>query len=214
MCTTPQNILVPAAGIDTDQGHLSFDAVAAAIANAVKGLLADPARAVELTGAIVNPGVLERLERARTTGDVVLESTEVTHPTYPRATVRTPLIVRVSADAEVTFEQEWFGPITFIVPTQSTEDSLDLFRRTVGSKGALTASVYSTDPAVLDATEEATIDVGVHLSSNLTGGVFVNQSAAFSDFHASGANPAANAALTDAAYVANRFRVVQSRRHS
>ena len=47
----------------------------------------------------------------------------------------------------------------------------------------------------------------------MTGGVFVNQSAAFSDFHASGANAAANAALTDGAYVANRFRVVQSRRH-
>ena len=35
----------------------------------------------------------------------------------------------------------------------------------------------------------------------------------FSDFHGTGANPAANASLTDAAYVANRFRVVQHRRH-
>ena len=59
----------------------------------------------------------------------------------------------------------------------------------------------------------AAVDAGVHLSCNLTGGVFVNQSAAFSDFHASGANPAANASLTDGAYVANRFRIVQSRRH-
>jgi len=44
--------------------------------------------------------------------------------------------------------------------------------------------------------------------------VFVNQSAAFSDFHGTGANPAANAALTDGAFVASRFRVVQSRRHA
>lgn len=66
---------------------------------------------------------------------------------------------------------------------------------------------------MLDAAESAAVDAGVHLSCNLTGGVFVNQSAAFSDFHASGANPAANAALTDGAYVASRFRVVQSRRH-
>ena len=83
----------------------------------------------------------------------------------------------------------------------------------MGTKGALTAAVYSTDEAVLDAMEDAALDVGVHLSCNLTGGVFVNQSAAFSDFHASGANPAANAALTDGAYVASRFRIVQSRRH-
>ena len=51
------------------------------------------------------------------------------------------------------------------------------------------------------------------LSENLTGGVFVNQSAAFSDFHGTGANPAANASFTDTAYVASRFRIVQSRRH-
>ena len=42
----------------------------------------------------------------------------------------------------------------------------------------------------------------------------MNQSAAFSDFHATGANPAANACLTDPAFVAGRFRVVQSRRHA
>ena len=56
-------------------------------------------------------------------------------------------------------------------------------------------------------------DAGVALSINLTGGVFVNQSAAFSDYHGTGANPAANAALTDAAFVASRFRVVQHRMH-
>ncbi len=38
------------------------------------------------------------------------------------------------------------------------------------------------------------------LSINLTGGVFVNQTAAFSDYHGTSANPAANAALSDAAF--------------
>jgi hypothetical protein len=51
----------------------------------------------------------------------------------------------------------------------------------------------------------------VGLSVNFTGGVFVNQSAAFSDFHASGCNPAANASLSDAAFVAPRFHFVQTR---
>ena len=54
---------------------------------------------------------------------------------------------------------------------------------------------------------------GVALSINLTGNVYVNQSAAFSDFHGTGANPAANASLTDSAFVASRFRVVQHRAH-
>jgi hypothetical protein len=77
----------------------------------------------------------------------------------------------------------------------------------------LTLSVYSTDDQVIDAAHEASIRGGVALSINLTGGIFINQSAAFSDFHGTGANPAANAALTDAAFVANRFRIVQSRIH-
>ena len=36
---------------------------------------------------------------------------------------------------------------------------------------------------------DATLRAGVALSINLTGGVFVNQSAAFSDYHGTGANP-------------------------
>ncbi len=73
---------------------------------------------------------------------------------------------------------------------------------------------YSTSDAVLDHIEEAALDAGVALSINLTAGVYVNQSAAFSDFHATGCNPAANASLSDLAYVANRFRVIQSRKHA
>ena len=213
MCTTPQNILVPAGGIETDQGHKSLDEVAAGIAGAVTGLTRDPARAVELTGAIVNDGVLHRLEQARGVGEVVLDSHEVTHPGHAKAVVRTPTVVKLPADAMDTYGTEWFGPVSFVVATDSTEHSLEIFAKTVGARGALTASVYSTSDEVLKAAEEAAVEAGVHLSCNLTGGVFVNQSAAFSDFHASGANPAANAALTDGAYVAGRFRIVQSRRH-
>ena len=213
MCTAPQNILVPVGGIETDQGHKSLDEVAAGIAGAVAKLTGDPARAVEVIGAIVNDGILSRLDEAAGVGEAILASRDVEHPTNPGAVVRTPTIRKLGADATEIYGREWFGPISFVIATDSTEQSLDIFRATVGEKGALTASVYSTDEKVLVAAEEAALEVGTHLSCNLTGGVFVNQSAAFSDFHASGANAAANATLTDAAYVANRFRVVQSRRH-
>jgi hypothetical protein len=74
--------------------------------------------------------------------------------------------------------------------------------------------VYSTSPEILEKVRDTALEVGVALSENLTGQVFVNQSAAFSDFHGTGANPAANATYTDGAYVASRFRVIQSRRHA
>ena len=112
-----------------------------------------------------------------------------------------------------TYLQECFGPIAFLVTTGSTAESVELLRETVREHGAITAAVYSTDERCWSAAEEAALDAGVALSCNLTETVYVNQSAAFSDFHATGANPAANCALTDAAYVASRFRIVQSRRH-
>ncbi|MCP4318062.1 MAG: phenylacetic acid degradation protein PaaN [Hyphomicrobiales bacterium] len=45
MCTAPQNIYVPADGIQTEDGHKSFDEVADGIKVAVDKLLGDPTRA-------------------------------------------------------------------------------------------------------------------------------------------------------------------------
>ncbi|MFM0139950.1 phenylacetic acid degradation protein PaaN [Caballeronia grimmiae] len=214
MCTAPQNIYVPRDGIRTADGQLSFDEVAKALAGAAEKLTSDAARAVELTGAIQNEGIVARIGEARALGDVLLDSQTLTHPAFPEARVHTPLLLKLDArDHETTFTREWFGPIAFVIATDSTTQSLDLAGSIAQEHGALTLSVYSTDDAVIDAAHEAAIRGGVALSINLTGGVFVNQSAAFSDFHGTGANPAANAALADAAFVANRFRVVQSRVH-
>ena len=214
MCTAPQNIYVPRDGIDTAEGHLSFDAVAAAIADGVRKLLGDPARAVEVLGAVQNDGVLRRLEAARSLGEVVLDTEAIAHPAFPHATVRTPLIVKLDTADRATYLNEWFGPIAFVIATDGTAESLAIAHDAVRGHGALTLSVYSTRDDVIARAVDVAEDAGVALSINLTGGVFVNQSAAFSDYHGTGANPAANAALSDAAYVANRFRVVQHRMHT
>jgi phenylacetic acid degradation protein paaN len=214
MCTAPQNIYIPRDGINTPEAHLSFDDVAETIADAVQKLTSDPARAVELTGAIQNDGIAQRVTEARNLGNVLLDSQTLTHPVFAEARVLTPLVLKLDARTdEATFTKEWFGPISFVIATDSTAQSLDLAGSIAQKHGALSFSVYSTDDAVVDAAHEAAIRGGVALSINLTGGVFVNQTAAFSDFHGTGANPAANAALSDAAFVANRFRVVQSRVH-
>ncbi|HET9750021.1 MAG TPA: phenylacetic acid degradation protein PaaN [Casimicrobiaceae bacterium] len=213
MCTAPQNIYVPKTGIETDVGHLSFDDFAAALADGVRKLLGDDARATEVLGAVVNDGVLRRIEAARALGDIALDTRAVTHPEFADATIRTPLIVKLGRGDRATYLNEWFGPIAFVIATDDTDDSLAIARDAVAGHGALTMAVYSTSEDVIRRAIDVAEDVGVALSINLTGGIFVNQSAAFSDFHGTGANPAANAALTDAAYVANRFRIVQHRRH-
>jgi hypothetical protein len=91
---------------------------------------------------------------------------------------------------------------------------VELLAETVRTRGAMTAAAYTTSPEVERAVVDAAVDAGVSLSLNLTGQVFVNQTAAFSDLHGTGANPAANAAYADAAFVASRFRVMEVRRHN
>lgn len=209
MCTTPQNIYLPKDGIRTNEGHVGFDAVVAAITGAIGKLVADPAKAVEFLGAIQNDAVLQRLDAARGVGKVVLDSAAIIHPQFADARVRTPLVVQTKANEAIT--DEYFGPISFITPVDDTATAIALAERTAREHGAMTLSAYTTDAQVKAALVEAAVDAGVALSLNLTGGVFVNQSAAFSDFHGTGANPAANAALSDAAFVSNRFRVVQTR---
>jgi len=213
MCTAPQNIYVPRGGVDTAAGHVSFDEVAQAVGESVRKLVGDPARAVEILGAVVNDGVAQRIDAARSLGPIVVDSQAVAHPQFKDARIRTPLIVKLDAKDEGKYLKEWFGPIAFLIATRDTAQSLDIARRAVRDHGALTLSVYSKNPEVVDRAVEVAEDAGVALSINLTGGVFVNQSAAFSDYHGTGANPAANASLTDAAFVANRFRVVQHRMH-
>lgn len=218
MCTTPQNFFVPRDGITvtSEEGEqkLSFDDVAAAIAKGVGKMTGDPEKAWHLLGGIQSPDTVKRIEDARKLGDIVLDSAALRIEAFPDARIQTPLIIKTDAARTDVWGEERFGPIFFIVATDSTDQSIDIVRDLVREKGAITSGIYSTDDKVLEAMEEAVIEAGVALSVNLTGGVFVNQTAAFSDYHATGANPAANAALSDAAFVANRFRVVQSRRHA
>ncbi|MFE2183555.1 phenylacetic acid degradation protein PaaN [Streptomyces sp. NPDC059455] len=214
MCTTPQNLLVPAGGIATDQGTKTPAELAADLAAAVDGLLSDAQRACGTLGGIVSDGILTRLEEAATVGQVILPSRALTHPDYENAVVRTPLIGLLDAHADrAAYSQEWFGPVTFVISTDSTEHSLEVLGSTVREHGALTATVHSTNEDVLSGARLTALDAGVHLSENLAGPVFVNQSAAFSDFHGTAANPAATAALTDPAFVTGRFSILQSRRH-
>jgi acyl-CoA reductase-like NAD-dependent aldehyde dehydrogenase len=204
--------LVPRGGVRVGEELKSPAEFGADLAAAVERLLGDDARATAILGAVVNPFILERLERAAGVGKTLLASRAVPHPEFPEATVRTPLIAAVdAADADV-YTREWFGPISFVISTDSTRDSIELYRDTVKAHGALTAAVYSTSEEVVNAAEEATWEAGANLSINLTGPVYVNQSAAFSDYHGTGANPAANATYADHAFVAGRFRFIQSRR--
>ncbi len=213
MCTTTQAIIVPAQGIETDEGHKSFDAVAADLGAAIESFVADPKVAHAVLGAIQSEDTLRRVDEAHQYAKVILASKKLDNPDFPAAQVRTPMLLQCDAQDEQAYMQERFGPISFVVRAPDAQAAIALSERIVRDHGALTAGIYSTRAEVVDAMVQATWRTKVALSINLTGSIFVNQSAAFSDYHGTGGNPSANASYADAAFVANRFRVVQRRLH-
>lgn len=213
MCTTTQNLLVPMGGIATDQGHKSFDQFGQDLAAGVDALLADPRVASAVLGVVCAPETLQRLAGAQTHGRTVLASRSLPHPQFENAQLHTPAIVALSADDHAVYSKECFGPVSYLIAAPSGADALALAEATLREQGALTLGVYSSDEAFIDQAIALGRRTRVALSINLTQGVYVNQSAAFSDYHATGGNAAANASYTSLAFVADRFVVVQRRQH-
>jgi len=211
MCTTPQNLFVPRDGITAGGEKVPFDDVVAAIVKGIDGLLADPARGAATLGAIATDATLRRIDEENAKPGVVRKSEPFANPEFPDARVRTPLLAVVDAADRERYDREAFGPIAFVVRTADTDESLRLATSEAQRRGAITAIVYTTDDAVLAKAQRWSQDGKVNLAVNLTGTLLVNQSAAFSDYHVTGGNPAGNASLTDAAFVANRFRIIETR---
>jgi phenylacetic acid degradation protein paaN len=208
MCTTPQNLYIPRDGVRVGDEVVSFDDAAAGFAAAVGGLLEDDSKAVGLLGAIKSDDIAARVEEAASSGEVLLDSRDIDHPGFPGATVRSPVVVGVDAADRDAYMREMFGPVIYVIATDSTDEALSLAAESAREKGAITWLVYTTDDGVKESAIDAAVDGGVSIAFNLTGGLYVNQSAAFSDFHVTGHNPAGNASLTDPAFVTGRFKVI------
>lgn len=207
MCTTPQNIFIPAGGVVVDGATVPYDDVVTGFVTAIEGLLSDDARAAAILGAIKGAETLARIDEATSLGTVLCTSRAVENSEFPDATVRTPTIVEVDGSSDA-YRKEVFGPVIFVVKTTSTSESVALAKAVALESGAITWLAYATDELTQESIIDAAVDAGVSVAFNLTGGLFVNQSAAYSDFHVTGGNPAGNASLTDPAFVARRFIVV------
>lgn len=213
MCTTPQNVYIPRDGIQTDQGHKTFEQIGQDLANAVTQLLSDPPTAQAILGAIGSKQTLKRLHAAQQSGQVVLASKKLRNDHFPAAQIHTPLIVALQEKDHETYECECFGPVSYLIATSSAHAAIELAQSVICRHGALILGVYSTHPDFIERVITASQAAKVALSINLTQSVYVNQSASFSDYHGSGANPAANASYTNLAFVADRFAIVQRREH-
>jgi phenylacetic acid degradation protein paaN len=214
MCTSVQNIHIPAQGILVNGQQVSFDNVANAIKVAVDEHVSNPQKAAFLCGALVNEQVLSTIDHYRALGasqaKILRDSTAYQHPEFSNARTATPLILEVNSHDHELYQKELFGPISFIIKGADAHACLTSAAEDSARFGAITAHVYSQKQQFIDSASKAYTEAGASVAFNLVG-MPINFAAAYSDFHVTGLNPAGNACLTDLAFVANRFRVVQQK---
>ena len=212
MCTAPQNIFIPECGIKIPNGTVGYEDFVQQFLEAVEVLVTNPKTGPGTLGAIQNAVTMERLAMARTIhGTIILESQKPMNPEFPHARVASPLIIALNARDREVFEQEFFGPVVFIIKTSGTAESIDLARDLALRKGAITCAAYTTDAQTMDLIAERMNEVFTPVSFNFIGNIWVNQHAAFSDFHVTGGNPAGNASLTNPEFLEKRFVWVGNR---
>lgn len=212
MCTAPQNIFVPASGIKVGDKTVSLEEVESAIVGAIKGLVGHPKVGHAVVGAVQSDATMKRIESVKSLGGkVLLESGAVLNPDFPNVRSASPVLMEVSASKKDIFEKEMFGPIAFVIPTDNTEQSLELASSSAYEFGAISCSAYTQDSKVMEGIAQKMAEVGTPVSFNLLGNIYVNQNSGFSDFHVTGGNPAGNATFTNPEFVLKRFNRVQSR---
>lgn len=215
MCTSPQNIHVPRDGFRANDGHVSFDQFADKLVEAIETRTSDPARAAGLCATIqaqASIDIIERLSAAPSNeARVRLASKPYQHPDFPGARTATPLVMETDADHQGLYDEEHFGPVSFLIREESADAALANAARLARDKGAISSYLYSADRAFTDKAQDAFAEAGASLWCNMPSAMPMNFAAAYSDYHVTGLNPAGNACLTDLAFVANRFRIVQFR---
>lgn len=212
MCTAPQNFFIPATGVDTPSGKLSFEEVAQKIVDNINGLADNPKAGPYVLGAIQNRKTCERVADAeKLPGKVWLKSRSIGNPQFQNARIFTPVVIEVDSTQRELFNKELFGPIALLIRTRDTDESIALARTLATEHGAISCGAYTTNPDVREKISDELALAAVPVSFNLTGGIYMNQNAAFSDFHVTGGNPAGNASFTNPDYVNRRFTWVGHR---
>ena len=212
MCTAPQNFFIPAAGIDTPGGKIPYEEVVEKFKAAVIALVSNPKMGAGTLGALQNDTTLQRVHNAGKLGaKMILEGQPLVNEEFTHARGFTPAILEVSSADKHIFEQELFGPVLLIVKTKDTDESIQLARQMAQQHGAITCAAYAVSPEIKEKITEAMNSVFTPVSFNFTGFIWVNQHAAFSDFHVTGGNPAGNASFTNPEFILRRFVWVGNR---
>ncbi|MFM8770851.1 MAG: phenylacetic acid degradation protein PaaN [Candidatus Kapaibacterium sp.] len=215
MCTAPQNVFIANDGMLVGGEHVPVDAVATKLREKIDALVFNEKAGPGTLGAVQNPITATRVAEATALGfEIVRKSEAIAQPGFDGSRSMSPLVLKTDTTQADVYTKEWFGPISFMVVTDSFEDSLNEVVSSVHQHGALSSLVYTTNADRMQVAEDAIVSAGAPVAFNFNSFVWVNQSAAFSDFHGTGCTPAGNATFADWQFVTNRYNVVGVRKQA
>jgi phenylacetic acid degradation protein paaN len=213
MCTAPQNFFIPEEGISTPEGTVGFEEFAQILVDSINGLVDNPKAGPFVLGTIQNPKTCDRIaDSEKLKGKVWLSSRTIENPMFKNARIATPVVLEVNSSDDDLFSIELFGPIALLIKTENTKESVALAQRLAKENGAISCGAYTTNEDTMEYIADEMSLAATPVSFNLTGNIYVNQHAGFSDFHVTGGNPAGNASLTDSLFVTRRFTWVGIRK--
>lgn len=212
MCTAPQNIFIPDSGIKSDAGNVSLAQFAEKLSDAITELVDNPKAGPFVLGAVQNEKTCDRIREAqKLPGKVWLSSRSIENPMFKNARTATPVVLQINPDQKEVYGKELFGPIVILIGTSGIDQSIALAKEQAEINGAISCGAYTTDEQVKEQIADQMAQAATPVSFNLTGGVYLNQHAGFSDFHVTGGNPAGNASFTNPEFVVKRFVLVGMR---
>lgn len=196
MCTAPQNIYVPKTGVKVGDQLISAQEVAEQLQKAIHGLVTHPKIGPGTVGALRGEaGKQKVLDWANAHQKSITDLEGVT----------VEPMIQLAHQGDAAYQEECFGPMAFVIEANSWQDAIEEMADLAFDKGAISCGAYALDKSVQNKIEDAMEMACVGVSFNYVGYHWLNQSAAFSDFHVSGGNPAGNASFTNSDFIARRM---------
>jgi phenylacetic acid degradation protein paaN len=203
MCTSPQNIFIGEKGVKTPERTVSYPEVLDLLKQEINSLIEHPQIGVGTMANIQSNKTIETIKNS-----INLKETKVLNAKpieNSKGQTSTPLIIETNSKNKNLIFEEHFGPIFKIVKTISIDESLSLAKQNAAENGAITFLVFCIDEKLKTKIKEEMEQVFTPVTFNLKGNFWINQHAAFSDFHGTSGNAAGNTSFTDANFVNRRF---------
>ncbi len=204
MCTAPQNIFIPKNGIETENGIMSAKEFADKLGESIDALVKNPKAGPFVLGAIQNSATSERVTGFNE-GEVVLADEVVENPMFKNARTLSPKVAFLNKSEEQVYSSEIFGPLVLVIETEDFNEALEKAGELAMNHGAISCGAYTLDNDLKETIKDRMAESFTPVSFNLVGNIYLNQHAAFSDFHVTGGNPAGNASFTNPEFVIKRF---------